>query len=98
MALPSNVRMSQDGRDLKFFSPLPFKDSSEVNVFAQNLSSSENCYVFPPFVFFLTSQIFELPAYQSNSHRSRYFPQTGLVASSPCLEGRQSIRWIKDAT
>ena len=62
MALPSNIRNSQDGRDLKFFSPLPFKDSSGVNVFAQNLSPSENYYVFSPFVLvgsllkFLSSQ------------------------------------------
>ena len=50
MTLPSNVSKFQDGRDLKFFSPLPFRDSSGVNVCAQNLSLSENYYVLPPFV------------------------------------------------
>ena len=50
MALPSNVMKAQNGCNLKFFSPLPFNESSGVNVFAQDLSSQENYYAFPPFL------------------------------------------------
>ncbi len=50
MALPSNVKKAQNGCNLKFFSPLPFKDSSGINVFAQDLLPVENYYVFPPFI------------------------------------------------
>ena len=48
MALPSNVMKDQNECNLKFFSPLPFYESSGVNVFAQDLSSQENYYVFSP--------------------------------------------------
>ena len=50
MAIPSNVKRSRDGEKLKFFSPHPCKESSGLNVFAQNLSMNENYHVFPPFV------------------------------------------------
>ena len=50
MAIPSNVKRFRDGEKPKFFSPHPCKESSGVNVFAQNLSMDENYYVFPPFV------------------------------------------------
>ena len=49
-ALPSNVMKDQNECNLKFFSPLPFYESSGINVFAQDLSSQENYYVFPPFI------------------------------------------------
>ena len=50
MALPSNVKKSRNGCNLKFYSPSHFNESSGVNVFAQSLSPSENYYVFPPFI------------------------------------------------
>ena len=50
MAIPSNVRKSKDGHQLPFFSPYPAIGSSGVNVFAQGLSTTENYYVFPPFI------------------------------------------------
>ena len=100
MALPSNVRKSQDGRELKFFSPLPFKDSSVVNVFAQILSPPENYYVSPLFVligsllkFFRSQHIRVTLIAPDVSNRQYWWP-----LSSPCLEGRQSQDWVKDAT
>ena len=50
MALPSNVRTDRNGQPLRFFSPYPCVGAEAVNVFAQNLPSDENLYVFPPFV------------------------------------------------
>ena len=50
MALPSNVKKSRNGCNLKFYSSSHFNESSGVNVFAQSLSPSENYYVFPPFI------------------------------------------------
>ncbi len=50
MAIPSNVRKSKDGLPLPFFSPHPAIGSSGINVFAQDLSPTENYYVFRPFI------------------------------------------------
>ena len=54
MALSSIVKKSKNQVNLKFFSPSPFKESSGVNVFSQDiplyLSPYENYYVFPPFI------------------------------------------------
>ncbi len=50
MAIPSNVRKSKDGLPLPFFSPHPAIGSSGINVFAQDLSPTENYYVFLPFI------------------------------------------------
>ena len=49
MALPSNVKLDRSGRPLKFFSPFPCVQAQGTNVFSQELASSENAYVFPPF-------------------------------------------------
>ena len=50
MALPSNVKKSRNGSNLKFYSPSHFNETSGVNVFAQSLSLLENYYVFLPFI------------------------------------------------
>ena len=50
IALPSNVKKSRNGCNLKFYSPSHFNESSGVNVFSQSLSPSENYYVFAPFI------------------------------------------------
>ena len=50
MATPSNVRKDGSGHDLRFYSSLPYAQSSGVNIFAQELSPNENYYVFPPFI------------------------------------------------
>ena len=41
---------SSSGERLKFFLPFSFPESSDVNVFSQNLAIDENYYVFPPFI------------------------------------------------
>ena len=50
MALPFNVQNNRTGCPLRFFSPFPCTQAFGVNVFAQDISSDENAYVFPPFV------------------------------------------------
>ena len=50
MALPFNVQADRAGRPLRFFAPLPCAQAFGINVFAQDISSDENAYVFPPFV------------------------------------------------
>ena len=50
MALPFNVQNNRAGCPLRFFSPFPCTQAFGVNVFAQDISSDENAYVFPPFV------------------------------------------------
>lgn len=50
MALPFNVQADRAGRPLRFFAPLPCTQAFGINVFAQDISSDENAYVFPPFV------------------------------------------------
>lgn len=49
MALDSNARRSMDGQSLRHYTPYPTPNSAGVNVFAQDLTGSENKYVFPPF-------------------------------------------------
>ena len=50
MALPFNVQADRASRPLRFFAPLPCAQALGINVFAQDISSDENAYVFPPFV------------------------------------------------
>ena len=50
MPLPFNVQNNRAGCPLRFFSPFPCTQAFGVNVFAQDISSDENAYVFPPFV------------------------------------------------
>lgn len=49
MALDSNCMIGRDGRKLRHFTPYKTPVSSGVDMFAQNITESENCYVFPPF-------------------------------------------------
>ena len=49
MALPSNVKLDRSRCPLKFFSSFPCVQAQGTNVFSQELASSENPYVFPPF-------------------------------------------------
>ena len=50
MSLDSNVMIGNDGRPLlRHFTSFPSVGSAGVNVFAQDLSSEINSYVFPPF-------------------------------------------------
>ena len=50
MALPFNVPAGRAGRPLRFFAPFPCPQAFGINVFAQDISSDENAYVFPTFV------------------------------------------------
>lgn len=50
MALPFNVQADRACRLLTFFAPLLCVQPLGINVFAQDISSDENAYVFPPFV------------------------------------------------
>ena len=49
MALPFNVQADRAGHPLRFFAPLPCTQAFGINVFAQDILSDENAYVFPPF-------------------------------------------------
>lgn len=48
MALDSNVQVGRSGEPLSHFTPYPTPQSRGVNMFAQRIHPSENCYVFPP--------------------------------------------------
>lgn len=50
MALDSNVQIGCSGSPLPHFTAFPTPGSRGVNVFAQNVASHENAYVFPPFI------------------------------------------------
>ena len=50
MALDSNAQVGCSGLPLPHFTPFPTPDSRGVNVFAQDVASQENAYVFPPFI------------------------------------------------
>ena len=50
MALDSNAQIGCSGSPLPHFTPFPTPGSHGVNVFAQNVASQENAYVFPPFI------------------------------------------------
>ena len=50
MAIPSNIKKTRDGHNLRFFSPFPCEGSSGINVFSQSTLPDENYYVFPPFI------------------------------------------------
>ena len=49
MALDSNCMKDRHGRPLRHFTPYSTPGSSGVNLFTQEITSEENCYVFPPF-------------------------------------------------
>ena len=50
MTLDSNVQIGCSGSPLPHFTAFPTPGSRGVNVFAQNVASQENAYVFPPFI------------------------------------------------
>ena len=50
MALDSNAQIGCSGSPLPHFTPFPTPGSRGVNVFAQDLASQENAYVFPLFM------------------------------------------------
>ncbi|CAH3172672.1 unnamed protein product [Porites evermanni] len=50
MALDSNAQIGCSGSPLPHFTPFQTPGSRGVNVFAQDLASQENAYVFPPFI------------------------------------------------
>lgn len=50
MALDSNVQIGCSGSPRHHFTAFPTPGSGGVNVFAQNVASQENAYVFPPFI------------------------------------------------
>ena len=50
MALDSNGQTGCAGSPLPHFMPFPTLGFSKVNVFAQDVASQENAYVFPPFI------------------------------------------------
>ena len=49
MSLDSNSMKDKAGNSLRHFTPFPTPLSIGVNVFTQDISTEENCYVFPPF-------------------------------------------------
>ena len=49
MALDSNAKKNRNNQTLPHFTPYQTPHSAGVNVFAQEIASSENYYVFPPF-------------------------------------------------
>ena len=49
MALDSNCMVDKKGDPLKHFTPFWTPGSKGINVFTQQISQEENCYVFPPF-------------------------------------------------
>ncbi len=49
MSLDSNAMLGKDGLPLKHFTPYPTPKTSGINVFAQRIDRTENCYVFPPY-------------------------------------------------
>ncbi|WAR14863.1 hypothetical protein MAR_004968 [Mya arenaria] len=55
MSLDSNCMRNKRGGTLRHFTPWPTHFSSGVNMFAQVITPSENCYVFPPFSLILTT-------------------------------------------
>ena len=50
MALDSNAQIGCSGSPLSPFIPFPTLGSHRVNVFAQDVASQENAYVFLPFI------------------------------------------------
>lgn len=50
MAIPANVKCNRFGQPLTFYSPFPLRESAGTNLFAQQMSSSDNAYIFPPFI------------------------------------------------
>ena len=49
MALDSNAMVDHNADKLRHFTPSPSMSSAGVNMFAQDVSSEINPYVFPPF-------------------------------------------------
>ena len=49
MSLDSNCMPDYSGQPLKHFTPFRIPSSAGVNIFSQQISQEENCYVFPPF-------------------------------------------------
>ncbi|WAQ95783.1 hypothetical protein MAR_028473 [Mya arenaria] len=59
MSLDSNYMLDKSGCALRHFTPCPTSHSAGFNtICAQVISSSENCYVFPSFVFVFPTSIF----------------------------------------
>ena len=82
MALDSNAQIGCSGSPLPHFTPFPTPGSRGVNVFAQDLTSQENAYVFPPFILGWSSSPFSRQGLVLVHHcGSKTISSTILVAS-----------------
>lgn len=97
MAIPSNVKCGTNGAPLKFFSPYPCPQSSGVNIFAQEIRSDDNCYVFPPFVligpllkFLRASQVRVTLVVPDISPRKYWWPVVSSLAVDSVVLGKKN--------
>ena len=82
MALDTNAQIGCSGSPLPHFTPFPTPGSRGVNVFAQDLTSQENAYVFPPFILGWSSSPFSRQGLVLVHHcGSKTISSTILVAS-----------------
>ena len=82
MALDTNAQIGCSGSPLPHFTPFPTPGSRGVNVFAQDLTSQENAYVFPPFILGWSSSPFSRQGLVLVHHcGSKTVSSTILVAS-----------------
>ena len=82
MALDTNAQIGCSGSPLPHFTPFPTPGSHGVNVFAQDLTSQENAYVFPPFILGWSSSPFSRQGLVLVHHcGSKTISSTILVAS-----------------
>lgn len=81
-ALDTNAQIGCSGSPLPHFTPFPTPGSRGVNVFAQDLTSQENAYVFPPFILGWSSSPFSRQGLVLVHHcGSKTVSSTILVAS-----------------
>ena len=82
MALDTNAQIGCSGSPLPHFTSFPTPGSCGVNVFAQDLTSQENAYVFPPFILGWSSSPFSRQGLVLVHHcGSKTISSTILVAS-----------------
>ena len=82
MALDTDAQIGCSGSPLPHFTPFPTPGSRGVNVFAQDLTSQENAYVFPPFILGWSSSPFSRQGLVLVHHcGSKTISSTILVAS-----------------
>ena len=104
MSLDSNVMCDEWGKALPHFTPFPLPNTTGVNVFAQDLSTQYNYYVFPP-ICLVTSLLRFLDSFLGRGIRCTivvprlcplpvWWPQVRQRALECCVLGRRGEKGI----